>query len=79
MTKPTVLRRLVNVLAVEVPAGVDRLVGTEPGSLPIAAALSLETGLPLVAQREDDFDMARTDSGAPGRVPDVRDPDARPP
>lgn len=54
MTKPTVLRRLVNVLAAEVPSGVDRLVGTEPGSLPIAAALSLETGLPFVALREND-------------------------
>lgn len=53
MTKPTVLRRLVNVLADSVPSGVHRLAATEPGSLPIAAALSLEIGLPFVALREE--------------------------
>lgn len=67
MTKPTVLRRLVNVLAAEVPVGVDRLVGTEPGSLPIAAALSLETGLPFVALREHD-DAADTNFEVRGEV-----------
>jgi orotate phosphoribosyltransferase len=51
LTKPTVLRRLASILAARVPAGVDRLVGREPHSLVLAAALSLETGLPLVIAR----------------------------
>lgn len=53
MTKPTVLRRLVNVIADSVPPEVHRLAATEPGSLPIAAALSLEIGLPFIALRKD--------------------------
>lgn len=51
LTKPTVLRRLAAILAARVPIGVDRLVGREPHSLVLAAALSLETGLPLVIAR----------------------------
>ncbi len=62
MTKPTVLRRLVNVLADRVPADIDRLAATEPGSLPIAAALSLEIGLPFVALRESG--QGQSDTGA---------------
>ncbi len=52
MSKPTVLRRLVSVLASSVPHEADRIAGTEPGSLPIVAGLSLETGLPYVSLRE---------------------------
>ncbi|SEE68369.1 phosphoribosyltransferase family protein [Jiangella alba] len=51
LTKPTVLRRLASILAARVPAGVDRLVGRDPHSLVLGAALALETGLPLVVAR----------------------------
>ncbi|MBY0688234.1 orotate phosphoribosyltransferase [Microbacterium marinilacus] len=54
MTRPTVLRRLVGVLGLLIPTGIDRLVGTEPGSLAIVSGLALETGLPFVALREID-------------------------
>lgn len=51
LTKPTVLRRLAAILAGRVPVDVDRLVGRDPHSLVLGAALSLETGLPLVVAR----------------------------
>jgi orotate phosphoribosyltransferase len=51
LTKPTVLRRLAAILAARVPPDVDRLAGREPHSLVLAAALTLETGLPLVIVR----------------------------
>lgn len=51
LTKPTVLRRLASILAGRVPVDVDRLVGREPHSLVLGAALALETGLPLVVVR----------------------------
>ncbi len=51
LTKPTVLRRLASILAERVPADVDRLLGRDPHSLVLGAALALETGLPLVVAR----------------------------
>jgi len=51
LTKPTVLRRLASILATRVPVEVDRLVGRDPHSLVLSAALALETGLPLVVAR----------------------------
>jgi orotate phosphoribosyltransferase len=51
LTKPTVLRRLASILAGRVPADVDRLVGRDPHSLVLGAAMALETGLPLVVAR----------------------------
>src|SRR5690606_10649258 len=51
-TKPTVLRRLASLLAERVP-DVDRLAGPELGSVPITAALSLETGVPFVIVRKE--------------------------
>ncbi|MBO9521349.1 MAG: hypothetical protein J7518_07415 [Nocardioidaceae bacterium] len=56
LTKPTVLRRLAAILAAHVPPDVDRLLGRDPHSLVLGAALALETGLPLV--------VARTAAGA---------------
>lgn len=50
-TKPTVLRRLASLLAERVP-DVDRIAGPELGSVPITAALSLETGIPFVIVRK---------------------------
>jgi len=52
-TKPTILRRLAEMLAEKVPAGVDRLAGTEVGGVALAAAVSLATGLPFVIVRRE--------------------------
>ncbi|RBP61512.1 orotate phosphoribosyltransferase [Brevibacterium sanguinis] len=51
LTKPTVLRRLGSLLALRIPRDVDRVVGSEPGSLPLAVAVSLATGLPYTSAR----------------------------
>lgn len=51
-TKPTILRRTVSFLAEEVPSRVDRLAGPELGAVALAAALSLETGIPFVIVRK---------------------------
>lgn len=48
MTKPTILRRLARLLSEMVAFDVERVAGTEPGSIVVASALSLETGIPLV-------------------------------
>jgi len=53
-TKPTILRRLAEMLAEMVPAGADRLAGTEVGGVALAAAVSLATGLPFVIVRRDE-------------------------
>src|SRR3954465_9283713 len=52
-TRPELLRRIARALAALVPAGVDRLAGTVLGAVPLATALSLETGLPMVMVRSD--------------------------
>lgn len=54
LSKPTVLRRLAAILAGRVPPDTDRLLGREPHSLVLGAALTLETGLPLVIARVTD-------------------------
>ncbi|MFI6481424.1 hypothetical protein ACIBH1_26075 [Nonomuraea sp. NPDC050663] len=46
LTRPSILRRMASSLAAHVPPGTDRLV-CSPGSLPLAAALALETGVPF--------------------------------
>lgn len=51
-TKPTVLRRLVSLLAERLPRHVDRLAGPELGSVALTAALSLESGLPFLIVRK---------------------------
>ena len=51
-TRPALLRGLAAALAPLVPAGTDRLAGTELGAVALAAALSLETGLPFVIVRK---------------------------
>lgn len=53
MTKPTILRRLASLLSEMVAFDIERLAGTEPGSIAVATALSLETGVPLVVLHED--------------------------
>lgn len=51
-TKPTVLRRLASLLAERLPDDVDRIAGPELGAVPLATALSLETGVPFVIVRK---------------------------
>jgi len=51
-TKPTVLRRLASLLADRLPADVDRIAGPELGAVPLATALSLETGVPFAIVRK---------------------------
>lgn len=51
MTKPTILRRLGSLLSEYIDHNVDRVVGTEPGSIALAAAVALQTGLPFVSLR----------------------------
>jgi orotate phosphoribosyltransferase len=50
-TDPSVLRRLGEALAVRVPAGTQKIAGTELGAVALATALSLETGIPFVIVR----------------------------
>jgi orotate phosphoribosyltransferase len=51
-TRPALLRSLAERLAALVPAGVDRLAGTELGAVALATAVSLETGLPFIIVRK---------------------------
>lgn len=51
-TSPDLLQRLAGRLADLLPSGVDRIAGTELGAVPLATALSLETGLPSVIVRK---------------------------
>lgn len=50
-TRPTVLRRLADLLGSRVPEDIVRLAGPALGAVPIATAVSLETGLPFVIVR----------------------------
>lgn len=51
-TKPSILRRIASHCVGLIPKSVDRLAGPELGAVPLAAALSLESGLPFVIVRE---------------------------
>lgn len=59
-TKPTILRRLAEMLAERVPAGIDRLAGTEVGGIALVAAVSLATGIPFVIVRNAEAINAST-------------------
>lgn len=52
-TKPTILRRVAAMLAGMLPAGLDRVAGAGGGGVALAAAVSLETGLPFVILSPD--------------------------
>lgn len=52
-TEPDLLRRLGRALAALVPPETQRLAGTELGAVALAAAVSLETGLPFVIVRKE--------------------------
>ncbi len=64
-TRPVLLRSLAQYLADLVPAGVDRLAGTELGAVALAAAVSLQTDLPFIIVRkvEKDYSTANLIEG----------------
>lgn len=51
--KPELLREIARQLAPHIPPGTQALAGLEMGGIPIATALSLETGLPCVFVRKE--------------------------
>ncbi len=51
-TKPEILSRVAELLAELIPPEVDRLAGPELGAVALAAAVSLQTGLPFVIVRK---------------------------
>src|SRR5207248_1267952 len=65
-TRPELLRRLADALAAYVPDSVDRIAGTVLGAIPLATALSLTSGLPMVMIRTEkkDYGTAKQVEGA---------------
>ncbi|KHD87089.1 MAG: orotate phosphoribosyltransferase [Bdellovibrio sp. ArHS] len=51
--QPALLREIAKHMAPLIPAGTEVLAGLEMGGIPIATALSLETGLPCVFVRKE--------------------------
>ncbi|WP_347359695.1 orotate phosphoribosyltransferase [Bdellovibrio sp.] len=51
--QPTLLREIAKQMAPLIPAGTEVLAGLEMGGIPIATALSLETGIPCVFVRKE--------------------------
>ncbi len=51
--QPLILKEIAKHLAPLIPAGTEILAGLEMGGIPIATALSLETGLPVVFVRKE--------------------------
>lgn len=51
--RPEVLREIAKQLAPLIPPGTEALAGLEMGGIPIATALSLETGIPCVFVRKE--------------------------
>jgi orotate phosphoribosyltransferase len=52
-TKPSILRRVASFLAEMIPPDTERIAGPELGAVALAAATSLETGLPFVIVKKD--------------------------
>lgn len=52
-SEPKILREIAKGLAPMIPAGTDYLGALEMGGIPIATALSLETGIPVVFVRKE--------------------------
>lgn len=67
-TRPTILRRLAEMLSARVPTGIDRLGATEVGGVPLVVALSLATGLPFVVIRAADTDPVATAGSVMGEL-----------
>jgi orotate phosphoribosyltransferase len=69
-TEPRLLARITDALLSLVPDGVARVCGTALGAVPLATALSLETGLPSVFVRVD----AAKDHGTGKSIEGVLEP-----
>ncbi len=52
-SNPTLLQEIANQLSQLIPAGTEVLAGLEMGGIPIATALSLKTGIPVVFVRKE--------------------------
>ncbi|WP_088044664.1 orotate phosphoribosyltransferase [Bacillus sp. EAC] len=52
-SNPTLLREIAEQLAILIPEGTEVLAGLEMGGIPIATALSLNTGIPVVFVRKE--------------------------
>lgn len=52
-SNPTLLNEIANQLSKLIPEGTDVLAGLEMGGIPIATALSLKTGIPVVFVRKE--------------------------
>src|SRR5438105_2825729 len=52
-TRPELLQRIATDLAELLPAGVQRVAGPVLGAVPLATAVSLQTGLPMLIVRVD--------------------------
>ena len=63
---PALLRRVVRELALLIPEGTQVLAGLELGAVPIATALSLETGIPaaFVRKKAKEYGTRRLSEGA---------------
>ncbi|MDP8923472.1 MAG: orotate phosphoribosyltransferase [Chloroflexota bacterium] len=66
-TRPALLRRVGVALAALVSPGVDRIAGPELGAVPLATAVSLETGIPSVFVRKTAKGYG-TDRGFEGEI-----------
>lgn len=65
--QPNLLREIASQLKKHIPPGTDALAGLEMGGIPIATALSLETGLPVVFVRKEakEYGTCRFAEGLP--------------
>jgi len=57
-TQPHILRSLARLMAEQMPTGVQRIAGPELGAVALAAAASLETGVPFVIVKKASKDYA---------------------
>ncbi len=57
-TKPQILGPVAQLIAREIPAGVNRIAGPELGAVALAAATSLETGIPFLIVKKASKDYA---------------------
>jgi orotate phosphoribosyltransferase len=64
-TKPAILSAIADEMARMLPEGVQRIAGTVLGAVPLAAALSLKTGVPsiIVRKAQKDYGTQKTVEG----------------
>jgi orotate phosphoribosyltransferase len=67
-TEPALLLRIAVALTAALPESIDRIAGTALGAVPLATAVSLETGLPSVFVRVDAAKDHGTSKAIEGRL-----------